>query len=229
VDMNARDPLHRQAFLDEVCDSVPWDQFQRFRRGVVWTPQRFRLMEVSWRSPCNLDFRMAGDTDIYRLTMEYLPNSTEGPRPKISCSCPDAYPGLCKHICWLVFKVLGCDALDVFRTHRLPVVLISDLIGSQEARQSMVARWGGPTGGFQAITDRELSFASWTPPKQSPFGDPASWPPPNSDCTICFEDMERAHAKQCPACANCFHDACIATWFSHKTSCPLCRKQFVNA
>ena len=217
-------PLHP----DEICERTPYEQFQRFRRGVTWTPRRFELLDI-YIEPFSIEFLMHGGTDDYRLTMNYFPTHTNPNRDCVlGCSCPDAYPGLCKHICWLLFKVLGHSEMDVFWTHRVPKALVAELLRSSQARQELVEGPGRRRpDSFQAIHDRELSFASWTPPKPL-FHEPQNWPLTNTDCSVCFEEMQKETARQCPACSNCFHDDCIAKWFLHKRSCPLCRKQFVR-
>lgn len=212
--------------VNEVCDAVQWQQFQRFRRGVSWTPRRFSLTSLSWE-PGELIFSMRGDTADYELKLSYF-RSAVARECDISCSCPDSYPGLCKHLCWLVFKVLRHAGLEVFRTRQLPRPLYEGLIHSARARLQLLVQWGHPDPVFGGIPDRELSFDAWDPPRNCPFAPPTTWSQDDTDCSICYEVMDREAAKQCPDCSNCFHDACIARWFSLKNTCPLCRQHFVN-
>lgn len=215
--------------VDTVCERVPHEQFQRYRRGVTWTPRRFELLDI-WAGDFEVVFLMHGDTGDYRVTMNYFPRYRHGAEVEectVRCSCPDAYPGLCKHICWLLFKVLGYSETDVFFTHRVPKAIVAGLTDPDRDGVRHRELIQGPgrrrPDTFQAIPDRELSFASWTPPK---LQEPRDWPPINTDCSVCFEEMQKEASRQCPACSNCFHTACIARWLLHKRSCPLCRKQY---
>ncbi len=216
-----------------VMDAVPWGQFQRYRRGVIWTPRAFSLQSLRIRS-CDLEFVVTGETDTYSVLFSWggSPMSTD---PLVACNCPDEYAGLCKHVCWLIFKVLKHDDLGVFRTRTCPKDLLGTLFYDEPARETLVEMWGRGGSSFQGVPDRELSFAAWGPPcgrveRKCPFGPPNVWPPPHLECVICFDDMEQSGAKQCPNCLNSFHDACISKWFSSsKTSCPLCRKVYVVA
>jgi len=213
---------------DEVLRATPFRQYQRFRRGIVWTPREFALTGVR-RGSEGLNFSMRGETVEYVLRAEYASPSSPSRLLELSCSCPDTYQGLCKHLCWMVFKVLKHDDLDVFRTQRIPSVLGALDLDDADAQMSIVDLWSGGGNSFRGIPDSELSFAAWTPPRGCPFGDPGVWPPPHLDCAICFDDMEREGAKQCPKCHNCFHDACIGRWFCQKRSCPLCREPCIES
>ncbi|XP_037475046.1 RING finger protein 215-like [Triticum dicoccoides] len=43
------------------------------------------------------------------------------------------------------------------------------------------------------------------------------------DCAICLDGLEGEPAVQLPGCPHAFHRRCISTWFSKKTTCPMCR------
>ena len=224
--MTARSVVMDAVSHDQVMHHVEWDQFVRFRRGVAWTPRSFRLTGVRWRDPWSLEFKMRGQTDEYLLVV----TDPTGGSPEIRCSCPDSYRGLCKHMCWLVFKVLKHTDLDVFRTRRVPSALVASLVADDAARCRLVEEWGRSDGSsFEGSPDRELSFAAWTP-KSCPFAVPGKWPLADADCPVCFDEMqEQNSSKQCPRCSNCFHGECIDTWFAHRQSCPLCRRTFAGS
>ena len=199
-----------------VMNAVSWDQFSRFRRGVLWTPRSFKL-EAVWRYNEGMAFRVRGETGSYNVCV----------RQTVTCSCPDPFAGLCKHVCWVVFKVLRYGDLDVFRTRMVPMVRVWHFTRDEATRARLVEVWGRSTGSnFQGLPDRELSLVGWASSKGCPFLQTEPWPPVNLECAVCFEDMDQEKARQCPGCSNSFHDICISQWFKQKRSCPLCRKVF---
>ena len=200
---------------DSVKRAVYPAQWQRFQRGVVHTPRSFAVSCVTNHAAGHLMFFMVGETSFYTIQFEL----DECPRTtSVKCNCPDPYRGLCKHICWLVFKVLKHDNLDIFTTHRFPKEHLGILLEEEGARTLLVETWGRSTVPLRPLP--LATPASW--PLQLPA--PTSWPPSNMDCAICFDDMvEQTSARQCKKCSNCFHTACIGKWFAQKRSCPLCR------
>ena len=186
---------------------MPWQQVERFQRGVVRTPRAFSVCTVN-NFPGSLTFVVAGETSFYTIWF----GKDECPRTtSVKCNCPDPYRGLCKHICWLVFKVLKHDDLDIFTTHRFPKERLGILLEEEGARALLVETWG--RSGIHG--------------RASPLAVPTSWPPADMDCAICFDGMvEQTKARQCQNCSNCFHEACIDRWFVQRRSCPLCRHVF---
>ena len=213
---------------DAVMNAVSWDQFGRFRRGTI-RACRFDLQEVHDHAEREaLVFRVNGDSGSYDVVFReelISPYMTS-----VACTCPDPFDGLCKHMCWVIFKVLKHDDLAVFRDRLVPMELTWHLYQNDDAQARLVDLWTRRDQGRSAFLgrglDREPSFAAWTLTKPCPFLRTPTWPPDNLECAVCFEDMEQEQAKQCPGCSNNFHDVCITRWFEHKQSCPLCRKTF---
>ncbi|PWZ31215.1 RING-H2 finger protein ATL14 [Zea mays] len=44
-----------------------------------------------------------------------------------------------------------------------------------------------------------------------------------AECSVCLVALRESEAVELPACAHAFHRRCISEWFSHKSTCPLCR------
>ncbi|XP_029127697.1 probable E3 ubiquitin-protein ligase ATL45 [Cajanus cajan] len=43
-------------------------------------------------------------------------------------------------------------------------------------------------------------------------------------CAVCLGDFEEGEElRTLPECMHCFHVACIDTWLSNNSSCPICR------
>ncbi|XBI95714.1 hypothetical protein VPH35_032120 [Triticum aestivum] len=49
------------------------------------------------------------------------------------------------------------------------------------------------------------------------------------DCAICLDGLEGEPAVELPACRHSFHRRCISTWFSKKTTCPMCREDVIDS
>jgi NAD-dependent SIR2 family protein deacetylase len=55
-------------------------------------------------------------------------------------------------------------------------------------------------------------------------------PDENDDCSICFEIYGKEKVSQCQECKNFFHKECISIWLrkSSRTTCPLCRSEWIS-
>jgi hypothetical protein len=47
---------------------------------------------------------------------------------------------------------------------------------------------------------------------------------PKHDCSICLSSLDKD--QKTLECGHSFHEPCVATWFQHKKSCPICRRDF---
>ena len=49
------------------------------------------------------------------------------------------------------------------------------------------------------------------------------------DCSICMDNYKYKQYKRIlPECKHTFHKKCIDNWFKKNSSCPVCRKDFLN-
>jgi hypothetical protein len=124
-----------------------------------------------------------------------------------TCDCPDALsrPHLtCKHICFLVLRVLRQDVADI----GIPV--------TRTVFQNLALQAG--------VVNQGLSEQYW---KQEAAQGKAAAPKNNEECTICFDGFDQdSDAACCQQCGYRTHRGCIKRWVhchAKEPSCPLCR------
>jgi hypothetical protein len=130
------------------------------------------------------------------------------------CSCPDhkfnsaKKNTVCKHICFIVCKILKYLNVDFFTDKKLSEEQINTLIKKltsadlAEIDKSLINK-------ITRIT-KEL-FMNFT--KQIDDGD---------DCPICFESINEKHKLACPACHNYIHEECMLVCLEKRDSCIYC-------
>jgi len=130
------------------------------------------------------------------------------------CSCPDhkfnssKKNTVCKHICFIVCKILKYLNVDFFTNKTLSEEQINTLIKKLtstdlgEIDKSLVNK-------ITKIT-REL-FMNFT--KQLDEGD---------DCPICFESIQQKTKLACPACHNYIHEECALVCLETRNTCLFC-------
>ena len=53
----------------------------------------------------------------------------------------------------------------------------------------------------------------------------------HGDCSICLELLNSSDHEYCLSITKCnhtFHESCIVTWLSTKTTCPICRANLLD-
>lgn len=149
-----------------------------------------------------------------------------------SCTCPDyrRRNDLCKHIFFLVLRLLGDLALlrRLAREPRRPVMQLCPEFSSRvrailrQASQRLCGKHKdedaepGPGEAESAATGGAGADALRADPDAIDAG----------DCSICLESTAGAKAWSCTACTQTFHRECIFEWVNaprSNRSCPLCR------
>ena len=130
------------------------------------------------------------------------------------CSCPDhkfnssKKNTVCKHICFIVCKILKYLNVDFFTNKTLSEEQINNLIKKltstdlAEIDKSLINK-------ITKIT-KEL-FMNFT--KQLDEGD---------DCPICFESIQQKIKLACPACHNYIHEECALVCLETRNTCLFC-------
>jgi len=130
------------------------------------------------------------------------------------CSCPDhkfnstKKNTVCKHICFIVCKILKYLNVDFFTNKTLSEEQIDTLIKKltstdlAEIDKSLINK-------ITKIT-KEL-FMNFI--KEIEEGD---------DCPICFESINDKHKLACPACHNYIHEECALVCLEKRDTCLFC-------
>lgn len=142
-----------------------------------------------------------------------------------ACSCPDCkiHKNVCKHIYWILMKVLGLELNDWLETTDLEEIksdilqkmphLAQDIIANDAVRQK-----------YQNYLDNKGK-----PTDDTPIPDDTKVMIRNSECAICLcdipEDVTKSTIMLCHQCMNGIHIECWQKWASMNGSkkCIYCR------
>lgn len=169
-------------------------------------------------------FNISGSTaNVYKISLYDFSG-------KIFCNCPDAkshakyHKCLCKHICFVIFKVLK-GTVDKNNTN-----LFKNLFLSQEEKQKAIEKisnldiYSGNDFTNMDLIEKFKKIKDLDPKtlfqvnKVFVSGD---------DCPICYNELEeKIKCVQCPVCNNILHSLCINKWLNMgNSSCPYCRSE----
>jgi hypothetical protein len=132
-----------------------------------------------------------------------------------SCSCPDhtIRGATCKHIYFVIFKVLHLTENDDITADLIETIMNSAAASASAATASTTAAANASAASTTAaITNQD----------------------PSAECPICFYPLYDEKVISCSTCRNDLHHSCILKWrnaqsksksssSSLSTSCPLCR------
>ena len=133
------------------------------------------------------------------------------------CSCPDhkfnssKKNTVCKHICFIVCKILKYLNVDFFTNKTLSEEQINTLIKKltsndmTEIDKSLIKKFVAP------IIITKESFMNFV--KQIDAGD---------DCPICFESINDKTKLACPSCHNYIHEECALVCLETRNTCLFC-------
>ncbi|KAL6776045.1 hypothetical protein ACKKBG_A19580 [Auxenochlorella protothecoides x Auxenochlorella symbiontica] len=174
------------------------------------------------------EFAVLGATgNVYSVTICRQP----------TCTCPDFLKGnLCKHILFVMLRVLGLKSSDPLVWQR---ALLTDevkaVLSSAPCCTAAPMANAAVQASFRAMSGSqgpaEVSQESGLAPGQRPV---------EGDCPICMEAMALGAggaADQltfCGVCGNNVHRGCIKLWQKHRrqagsgASCPYCRGRWVD-
>lgn len=196
------------------------DLHQELRYGRIFYESLYLLNLV--HNDNKYIFSISGSTaNLYKVTFAAY-------NGRFYCNCPDSkshakrHNALCKHICFVIFKVLkdsvNKDNTDLFKTHSVNVEERDKIIGkilkinicedNDFTNKHLINKYEkikdiNPEDLFKVTKDITL----------------------DEDCPICYDELkELTSCAQCPSCRNVLHVKCIKKWLnSGKISCPYCR------
>lgn len=229
------------AFIADVKSRVSKDQFGRFQK--MYHEPFFLLGEAEQSG--DRVFKVSGSTQTeYAVAVK----SDGG----FKCSCMDASVNcrkkncVCKHVCFMVYRVFRFDRIDFLQTHKLTEDEIArvaefgvtdalsrpaETVFTHRDIDSLCAIMGNVGIGANAIT-RMRNEIDFTLVKRRPE--------PGSDCPVCFDELLRHGSDSivavsecvrvvgllgCPSCGNGVHELCARRWLSSapKKTCVYCR------
>jgi Ring finger domain/SWIM zinc finger len=198
--------------------------------------QRLYLVQQSKISPMYkegekcVDFTVLGSTgNVYTVVLGLEP----------SCTCPDYYrrKDMCKHIMFVLLKVIGLDVSNPLAYQKayisseldeLYTILRTRRVGGTILANDQVRAAVAASQGSSSDVSSVASVVPSSVQRRSLLDD--------SDCPICFDDLTNEPESKVTFCrgtcgAN-FHLACISRWLTamtlSKPSCPHCRQLWVG-
>ncbi len=215
-------------------------QFDRFKR--MYSQPFFVLAcEVG---PAEMSFTVSGsERDAYRLR---LVRETG----RITCSCRDACVNgarlgcICKHACFLLYRVLRLGDVSPMTTRALTAALFDGL--AARAAQVVATAGGGADDGEDGVAEPATAVLSESEidrlcdaieafgpidavlePQDRPrpvrgarlgrpFADVARPPEPEGECPVCYDAlrMEAGDLRGCPSCGQAVHARCARRWLA---------------
>jgi hypothetical protein len=122
-----------------------------------------------------------------------------------TCTCSDfIYRGnklgvVCKHICFVVFKVAKIFSMSFIQTRKL----------TDFERMQI----------YNALCNRRDYFVKALNKKFKDFTKNKE----DCSCPICFDAIHEADSVSCPECKNYIHEHCMLIWLESHASCVYCR------
>lgn len=149
----------------------------------------------------------------------------------LDCDCPDSAGRMlfepnviCKHRCFVLYKVVRCDIGEVIPKRHLRGSALSkvrklvrdlslglSMLGADLSDPDLCARYERI---ISAPVNATSEFSFEAPSLQGSA----------DDCAICYETLAEGARLACPQCKNTVHQGCIIRWvLSGNISCPFCR------
>lgn len=141
------------------------------------------------------------------------------PKGSFWCTCADHKFNsakkniVCKHICFIVCKVLKIMETYFFDTKTLKPEHLQQLIDKFSDNSDL---W----------KDKQITRNS----DVITISDFKKFPKPINDiCTFCYDEMTDADIPvscACPLCKHCFHEECMDVWLEVQSKCSYCSNEF---
>lgn len=203
------------------------DYNQKLRYNRIFYENLFLLsMEKDSIKDNKYCFKISGSTaNIYNVSFY----NYEMGKSKFYCNCPDSKShakktnSICKHTCFVIFKVLkgsvDVNCTEIFDTNclseeeRIKTITkinnINFLDDSDFINKDFIEK-------YNKIKNSKKDLFNVSKDEEG-FKD--------DDCPICYDVLKTKElCKQCPICNNIIHIKCIKKWLSlGKDSCPYCR------
>ena len=120
---------------------------------------------------------------------------------------------VCKHICFIVCKVLKILETGFFDTKSLTPAQLTELLNKFNVDSDM---W----------KDKKIVRTS----NKVTIQDFKNFIRPVSDtCSFCYDEMTDADIPvscACPLCKHCFHEECMDVWLEAQTKCSFCSNNY---
>jgi Ring finger domain len=230
----ARLTNHKQIdILHRVRLRHPDDQmyFISFERNVSTDPKKRSLMGTFLVLGT---LNKHGERSQYHIDM-YDPTLIDAEKKSFYCNCPaHKFQGardntVCKHISFVMCRVVGYMTEEFFKTHRLTKAETDMVVEKVSVRREVLMMH------IEANRAKDAAAMLDTGASATVAYDPSKWITRDSfknstrdmaeeACPICFDDIVDGDGRlNCPECKKHIHKDCIEVWLSRHDSCVYCR------
>lgn len=152
--------------------------------------EKFHLMDVGAGASARVSFKLCGSSiHMYTITLT---------KHEYHCNCPDyknvGHQGiLCKHICYILIKIIGLTAID----EKIDFTALDvDTLRQKISIGSVPYQYYKRLKYFKA-TDKEMA------------------------CVVCYENHPTGY--ECVECKQFLCEKCCCQWMENNSNCPYCR------
>lgn len=235
--LEARLTNHKQIdILHRVRLRHPDDQmyFISFERNVSPDPKKKNLIGTFLVLGT---LNKSGERSQYYIDM-YDPTVIEADKKSFYCNCPaHKFQGardntVCKHISFVMCRVVGYMTEEFFKTHRLTKAETNMVVEKVSVRREVLMMHIEANRAKDAAAMLDTKAGA---PSAAVSYDPSKWITRDSfknstrdmaeeACPICFDDIVEGDGRlNCPECKKHIHKDCIEVWLSRHDSCVYCR------
>ncbi len=180
----------------------------------------------------------SGERSQYHIDM-FNPTLIDAEKKSFYCNCPaHKFQGardntVCKHIAFVMCRVVGYMTEEFFKTHRLTKAETDMVVEKVSVRREVLMMHIEANRAKDAAA--MLDTKSGSGAASSVAYDPSKWMTRESfknstrdmaeeACPICFDDIVDGDGRlNCPECKKHIHKDCIEVWLSRHDSCVYCR------
>jgi len=165
------------------------------------------------------------DSDSSSDEDSFVFDNNHGQRPMPpSCTCADhcTRGSVCKHIVFVLLRVLALDGADPrVRCLGISAARIDEIVSRNGRDRNNINNVGGSPPSKRHCASASAATAAFARVAQKPLGDDAV-------CVICFEDICTGGGGEklvwCQrSCGQSLHLECFGRWARRSNTCPCCR------
>ncbi len=173
-----------------------------------------------------------GVRESYQVDL-YNPDVYDSSKKIFNCDCPahrfksSTDDTVCKHISFIMCRVVGYVTADFFRNHRLNKDEVQMIMNKMSAQRDVIMlniEKNRMKDTCQTIDDK-LIIRKVILDRNSYLN--STRPVNEEECPICFDEIEASSGNRlnCPDCKKHIHKECMEIWLSRNSTCVHCRSE----
>ncbi len=201
--------------------------FVNFERNSRQDTARYKALMGSFTIMGTLNKK--GVRESYTVDL-YNPTVYDASKKIFNCDCPahrfksSGDNTVCKHISFIMCRVVGYVTTDFFTNHRLNKDEVNMILDKMSAQREVIMthiEMNRMKDSCNTIDDKMIIRKKMLT-RDSYLN--SSKPVNEEDCPICFDSIEMNDNRlNCPDCKKHVHKECMEIWLSRNKSCVHCR------